>query len=240
MDAFERILAGASLGEIVCGDCLDVMRQMPDRCVDLVLTDPPWFTPAMHYQSRVKWQRNYGDLSPLKVWWEVVAKELARLTKDTGHCLSFCNGDSLAAFYPGFYNQWPKLKVLVWDKINPGLGAIWRGQHELIIAARGEASKRKDDGKLRRDVLSHKATPSAKRCHPVEKPIPLLVELIDATTNEGDWVFDPYIGSGTTAVAADRLGRRWFGCDINPEYVNMALERVVKDRIKRSQLEMSI
>ena len=48
------------------------------------------------------------------------------------------------------------------------------------------------------------------------------------------------MGSGTTAVAADRLGRRWFGCDNNPEYVAMALERIEKDRLERSQLELGL
>jgi DNA modification methylase len=216
------------------------MRDMPTASIDLVLTDPPWFAPAMHYQSRIAWQRNYGDLSPLKVWWEVIAKELRRLVKPTGHCLSFCNGDSLAAFYPGFYNQWPKLKTLVWNKTEPGLGAIWRGQHELIIAARGEKSRRKDDGKLRGDVLNHKASSSQQRDHPVEKPESLLIELIEATTIKENIVFDPYCGSGTTFSAALKLGRHFYGCDINPEYVKLANERIEKTRLEMSQIEMAL
>jgi len=56
----------------------------------------------------------------------------------------------------------------------------------------------------------------------------------------GDLIFDPFMSSGTTAVAADRLGRRWFGCDTNPEYVELALERLEKDRLERSQLELGL
>jgi site-specific DNA-methyltransferase (adenine-specific) len=194
---------------VVQGDCLELMKQLPDGCVDAVITDPPWFTPASHYQSRVQWQRNYGDLSPLKVWWDVMSKEMARTTARTGHALAFCSGDSLAAFYPGFYGNWPKMDTLVWDKKRPGLGAIWRGQHELIIAARNEESKRKDDGVLRGDVLAYEATPSAERDHPVQKPVELYSDLITATTAEGDLVFDPFLGSGTLAVAATKLGRHF-------------------------------
>jgi len=212
------------------GDCLDFMREMEDGCVDLVLTDPPWFTPAMHYQSRVAWQRNYGDLSPLKVWWDVVSQELARITKATGHALAFCSGDSLSAFYPAFYGRWSKMDTLVWDKCRPGLGAIWRGQHELIIAARGEDARRKDDGKLRPDVLRYHATPPSDREHPVEKPVALLMDLIEATTDEGGLVLDPFVGSGTTLQAADRLGRRWMGAEINGDYVQLATERIERAR----------
>jgi len=56
---------------------------------------------------------------------------------------------------------------------------------------------------------------------------------------KSDLIFDPFMGSGTTAVAADRLGRRWFGCDTNPDYVAMAMKRIEADRQKQAQLEMT-
>ena len=217
------------INRIYQGDCLEIIRSWPDNFIDAVITDPPWFTPTTHCQSRISWQRNYGDLSPLKVWWEVISKEIKRILKPTGHYITFCNGDSLAAFYPGIYSVFPKIDTLVWDKIRPGLGSIWRGQHELIIAARMEDSKRKDDGILRADVLRYEATPSAEREHPVEKPIKMLKALIDAVTLDGELVFDPYCGSGTTLVAAQDLERNWIGIDIDLKYVKSAEKRVAAE-----------
>ena len=73
--------------------------------------------------------------------------------------------------------------------------------------------------------------------HPTPKPIEYMLKLIERVTNPDDLIFDPFIGSGTTAVVADRLGRNFFGCDISEEYVKMALERLEKDRAAR-QLQL--
>jgi len=81
--------------------------------------------------------------------------------------------------------------------------------------------------------------PPAKRTeHETPKPEWLLERIISTTSNEGDLVADFFMGSGTTAVAADRLGRNFFGCDINRQYVDMALKRLDDDRAKRAQLEL--
>lgn len=82
--------------------------------------------------------------------------------------------------------------------------------------------------------------PAKRNGHETPKPEWLLERIIKATSNEGDLIFDPFMGSGTTAVAADRLERRWFGCDISEEYVAMANKRIAKDRQNRAQMEMQI
>jgi len=87
--------------------------------------------------------------------------------------------------------------------------------------------------------------PVSAKEHPATFPLELpsrLIQLFVHRANTQDLpepiVFDPFIGSGTTAVAADRLGRRFFGCDINPQYVKMSLDRIRQDRLKRSQLAL--
>lgn len=80
--------------------------------------------------------------------------------------------------------------------------------------------------------------PAAKKGHETPKPEWLLERIVSTASNEGDLVADFFIGSGTTAVVADRLGRKFFGCDINPEYVQMSLDRITQDRLKRSQLSL--
>ena len=57
--------------KVINGDCIEEMKKIPSKSVDCIITDPPFFMPASHYASRITYQRNYGDLTPLKVFWEV-------------------------------------------------------------------------------------------------------------------------------------------------------------------------
>ena len=196
------------------------MQQLSE--VDLVLTDPPFFMPATHYQSRVGWQRTWGDTSVLSVFWREVTKSYLATMKNTAHAIIFCNHESYPVFYPVMYSNFHYLKSIVWDKTHFGLGRIWRNQHELIIAARFEGSIYNDDGKPRADVLSYRATPTSQRTHPVEKPVSLLNELIVPTTVPGALVLDPFMGSGTTLIAARRNGRLAIGIEIEEKYCEIA------------------
>ena len=210
---------------IVTGDCLDVMREMEPASVDAVVTDPPFFTPATHYQSRVKYQRKWADVRVLTHWWGLMCDEMRRVTKPSGHVLAFCNADSYPAFYPPMYDRFDNITCLVWDKDQPGLGRIWRHQHELIIAARNTGSYRLQDGHLRADVLRYKATLSRDREHPVEKPADMLAELVATVCPPGGLVLDPFAGSGTTGQACVMTGREFIGIEIDEAYAEIARRR---------------
>lgn len=205
-------------------DCREVLPQLAP--VNLVLTDPPFFMPATHYQSRVKWQRSWGDTSILKTFWSVVCDAIVPKIRPTGHFLAFCNHESYPVFYPEMYGRFDFLKSLVWDKENVGLGRVWRNQHELVIAARWETSEFQEDGKLRSDVMRYRATLSAQREHPVEKPTSLLVSLIQPTTPKSGIVLDPFAGSGTTLLAARMLGIRSIGIEIEERYCASIAKRL--------------
>lgn len=208
------------------GDCLEVLPTLEAGSVDAVVTDPPFFTPATHYQSRVGWARRWSDMSVLSTWWGVICEALRKTISDNGHVLTFCNADSYPAFYPPMFNLWDKLVCLVWDKDRPGLGRVWRHQHELIIAARNSGAYEPKDGRLRADVLRCKATLSRNREHPVEKPPEMLAELITACTPEGGTVLDPFMGSGTTGVACVQTGRKFIGIEIDEGYFEIACKRI--------------
>jgi len=215
------------IDRIYCGDCLDLMREMPDKSVDTIITDPPFFLPAEHYQSRRDWGgRRFSDTSALRVFWETVITEAVRVLKPNGHLFVFCNCDSYPVFYVPMYDRFHKTKSIVWDKTRPGLGHIFRHQHELIIWGRYAHSVYLDDHKLRTDVLKFPATPSRERDHPVEKPEALLMELIAPTTPLGGVVFDPFAGSGTTLSAAKKLGRHYIGAELDPAWHRVAERKV--------------
>jgi len=215
------------IDRIYCGDCLDLMREMPDKSVDTIITDPPFFLPAEHYQSRKDWGgRRFSDTSVLRVFWETVITEAVRVLNPNGHLFVFCNCDSYPVFYVPMYDRFHKTKSIVWDKTRVGLGHIFRHQHELIIWGRHAHSVYLDDHKLRSDVLKFPATRSQERDHPVEKPEALLMELIAPTTPLGGVVFDPFAGSGTTLSAAKKLGRHYIGAELDPVWHGVADRKV--------------
>lgn len=209
------------------GDCREVLPTLPK--VDLVLTDPPFFMPVIHYQSRVKHQRTWGNTSILRVFWEEITDSYIDRMKETAHAITFCNHESFAVFYPVMYCRFSYLKSIIWNKKHVGLGRIWRNQHELLIAARWGEGYENSDGKLRADVLSHEVTPPTQREHPVEKPPPLLIDLIEPTTNKNALILDPFMGSGTTLVAAKQLGRRAIGIEIEEKYCEIAAKRLSQE-----------
>ena len=210
------------------GDCREVLPTLGDQ-VDLILTDPPFFMPATHYQSRVEWQRSWSDTSVLAAFWRAVLDASLPRLRPTGHFLTFCNADSYPVFYPEMYRRFDYLKSLVWDKGHVGLGRVWRNQHELIIAARWSESVFGEDKKLRSDVLRFTATASSDREHPVQKPCSLLDALIEPTVPSGGAVLDPFMGSGTTLEAAKSRGLSAIGIEGEERYCEIAAKRLSQE-----------
>jgi len=198
------------INKIICGDCLEVMKGMPDKSVDLVLTDPPY---GMNFQSnyrKVKHERIVGDNS-FPLW---VFDEFNRIARRGVYV--FCRWDNLS--------QLPKPKsVLVWVKNNWSMGDLkhehgrqWEAicfypqeEHEFITRIP--------------DVVYADRTGNNR--HPTEKPVPLIKKILMA--NVGDTVLDPFVGSGTTAVACKEIGRKFIGIEIAPEYCKIAEKRLL-------------
>ena len=228
---------------IVVGDCLQVMKQMPDGCVDLVVTDPPYginYVSARPKRPRLVNVPIAGDDDMIWASLPNVAAELWRIAAPDSACFVFtrwdCWGKLKAAMSP-----WECKNMIVWDKGNHTAGDL-RGNfgyaHELIyFGVKGRPLIR---GRRVWNVWKCPRIPANRLTHPSEKPIPLVAVAIRGMSDEGDLVFDPFMGSGATAVAADRLGRNFFGCDISPEYVELSLKRLADDRLKRSQLELGL
>lgn len=216
--------------ELHLGGCLEIMRGLPPGSVDAVVTDPPFFAPATHYQSRIQWSRKFSDLGILTEWWGLVCDAFRPLLKPTGHALVFCNADAFAAFYPAMFNRWDRLASIVWDKTRPGMGRVWRHQHELVLAARDRGAFEHNDGRLRADVIQCGGTRGRDREHPVEKPEALLAELVEACVPVGGVVLDPFMGSGSTGSAALSIGRSFVGIEQDPDYFAIAEARIARAR----------
>lgn len=112
---------------------------------------------------------------------------------------------------------------LVWAKTHFGMGTYWRNQHEnIVFASNGVPAEMLDRGMG--SVLTYPAVSSTARQHPTEKPVALISRIIRATP--GEVVFDPFMGSGSTGLAALKTGRRFVGCEINPAHFATACQRL--------------
>ena len=131
--------------------------------------------------------------------------------------------------------------LCVWDKMSGGMGSHYRGQHELCpIFKKGKAPHLNTvelgkHGRYRTNVWSHRGMSSFGRgrdealaSHPTVKPVGLLIEAIKDCTRRGDLVIDPFLGSGSTLIAAEKAGRVCFGIELDPLYCDLIISRFDK------------
>lgn len=196
-------------GVLLCGDCLEIMQDMPDKCVDLVLTDPPY---GMNFQSNhrvVKHDKIEGD----KKYPIAAVTQSMRIAVNAVY--TFCRWDNI-------YDLPKPKSILVWVKNNWSMGDL---KHEhgrkweacLFYCLEGHKFNKRIP-----DVI--KAMRTGNNYHPTEKPVGLLKNILEC--NVGELVFDPFLGSGTTAVACEKLGRKWIGIEISEKYCEIAAKRI--------------
>jgi DNA modification methylase len=112
----------------------------------------------------------------------------------------------------------PVRNMIVWDKQTPGMGIQWRGQHELICFAKRTTL----GGPFHKgNVLSYKR--SGNDNHPTEKPVPLMIELIENTNS--DTVYDPFAGSGSTLLACEQVDKRCLAMELDPRFCDILIKR---------------
>jgi site-specific DNA-methyltransferase (adenine-specific) len=187
------------MNKIICADCLDVMRQMPDKCVDLVLTDPPYGIGISSNPVRQKHEKmNWDDTPPSKEYF----KELFRVSKNQ-------------IIWGGNYFDLPSSQgFIIWDKVQPE-------NFSLAMCEYAYSSIKSPAKMYRYSVLTER-----NKQHPTQKPLALFKWIVNKYTKESDIVFDAFIGSGTTAVACKELGRTFIGIEKEPKYCKIAEERL--------------
>ena len=218
------------LGKIHNVDCLQFMKQLPDKCVELVLTDPPY---GIDYQSNMrqaseKFSRIANDTD---MDHRAYFSEFARILKDDCVAISFCSWKNYHEEYSQMAGLFSIKNVIIWHKPGGGIGDL---EHSLstdyemaLIAHKGQCKIR---GKRDGSVWGCNKVPPLNMVHPTEKPTALMGRLIEKFTDPGAVVLDPFGGSGAVFVAAEGLGRRWFGCELEPKYCAIANKRIEAER----------
>ena len=212
---------------IICGDCLEVMKQMPDNCVDLCLCDPPY---GIDFQSawrtdKADWKPKItNDKEPFVSW----IKDSYRVLKPSGRLICFYRWDVQEKFLAEIIRSGFNLKSqIVWDKISHGMGDLrgeYAPQHESILYATKE--RYEFHGKRPTSIIQCMRVMPDKLTHPNEKPVPLLRKIIRTLTQENDTIMDCFLGSGASAEACHYETRNYIGIEINPEYCEIARKRV--------------
>jgi site-specific DNA-methyltransferase (adenine-specific) len=235
-----------------CLEFMDILiSKYPDGKFDMIFADPPYFLSnggiTCHAGKMVKvdkgqWDRSSGpDLNhEFNLAWISRCQQLLR-----PHGTIWVSGTHHVIHSIGFAMQQCGMKILndiSWEKPNPPPNLSCRyfthSTETIIWAAKSEKSKHtfnygdmraQNGGKQMKTVWTIKAPQKREKLHgkhPTQKPESLMERIIQASTNVGDLIFDPFAGSCTTGVAAARLGRRFVGCELEGDFIAMSKNRL--------------
>lgn len=246
---------------IINGESLEILKKIPSKTFDLVFADPPYNMQigeklkrpdnSKVYGVNDKWDqflnfKHYDEFS--KEW----LKQCKRILKDNGSM--WVIGTYHNIFRLGYHiqnlNYWI-LNDVIWRKNNPMpnfKGTRFTNAHETLIwASKSKKSKYtfnyqslkclNDDLQMRSDWTlpicngKERLKKNGKKIHSTQKPEALLHRIILATTNKGDLVCDPFIGTGTSAVVAKKLGRKYFGIEKDKKYFGAANKRINQTKV---------
>lgn len=212
------------------GDCLELMKDIPDKSVDMVLTDPPFKMTKNGKSCRP----NYMPASSTETFFkspllkpEDWMSECFRILKDQTHFYTFCNINDIQEYLNvaskvGF--QLHNIIDMIKDTKMPNR---WYLKYtERILFFRKGKAKRINDPTSRDYFFVNTPTLKSGKRHPTEKPLTLVEKLISNSSNEGDLIVDLFVGGGTTLLAAKNLNRQFIGIEKEEEYYNICLERL--------------
>ena len=222
--------------KLMLGDCLEVMRGIPDGSVDMVLTDPPYkvisggngSTSAMHGNSANNGILNKNDGKIFKhndICISSYAGELFRVLKATSHCWMFCNEKNRRFFEDEMLKVGFKCHgIFPWVKQNATPNRWGMKNWEPVFLFRKGKARTLYTPSLKQALTE--TNPVGKKLHPTEKPVPLLKKYIEASSLVGEVILDPFMGSGSTGVACRNLNRDFIGIELDESYYKIAEERI--------------
>ncbi len=210
-------------------DAVTWLRTLPDKSVQLVITDPPYESLEKHRAVGTTTRLKHSKSSSNE-WFEIFPNsrfrelfvEVYRVLDRNGHFYIFCDAETAFVVKPlatecGF-RFW---KPLVWDKLSIGMGYHYRARYEFIMFF--EKGKRKLNSFSVPDVLQ---VPRIHRGYPTEKPIRLSEIFVKQSSMEGEWVCDPFVGAGSVGMAAVANGRRFCGADKSSQAIAVTRQRL--------------
>jgi DNA modification methylase len=212
----------------------------------MVFTDPPYGVRVKSVQGRGKikhreFLQGSGEQSReeyVKFLTDALSSAAAHSINGSIHfvCMDWRHMPELHAAGSRVYTELKN--ICVWVKTNAGMGTFYRSQHELVFVFKSGEGRHVNNfelgqhGRSRSNVWEYSGVNSFRAgrmadlsVHPTVKPLPLVADAIRDCSRRGDIVLDPFMGSGTTVLAAERIGRRGYGLELDPLYVDVAIRR---------------
>lgn len=232
-------------------DCLTLMKKIDDDSIDLILTDPP-YNLGLFAKSRAANLQNMRENFFVAAGWDdmdfdawkdsmnTFFEQAARVSKKGASMIMFMSILKIETIIEiaqkhGFYYK----TTGIWHKTNPmprnmNLHFINSTEPWLYFVYGAKTGCFNNEGKALHDYIETSITPKREKihgAHPTQKPLELIKYFINVLSNEGDTVLDPFMGSGTTAEAAQLLNRHFIGSEIDENYF-----KIVENRVKNSKL----
>jgi len=233
------------INKIICGDCLEVMKGMPDECVDLVMTDPPF---CVDYGKRTKTLFRKQKQINLSYLWDKIVDlkkyrkfindcliEIFRIMKKNSSLYLWCGDNSLSYFRDFMEKIGFKYKAtIIWHKTNPVpqfrkvnfLSSV----EFLCFSQKGNPTFNFKFQKNMHNFIESSICMGKERVgiHEAQKPLSIIRHFIEISSNKNNLIADFFLGSGTTALACKQLKRNFIGIEINPDYCKIAEERLAQ------------
>ena len=233
-------------------DSYEYIREVPDGSVDLILTDPPYnLSPYSTGNIKFSWRE---DLNNDLAEWDKAefvpsdwVKDFRRILKPTGNIFAFTSYNLMGKWHASFDPEFDTFQMMVWHKTNPPpkiRRAGFLNSCELIVCMWDKNhtwnfTNQKEMHNFIESPICMGAERLKNPKHPTQKPVKVLEHIIKIASNEGDHVFDPFMGVGSTGVAALNLGRRFTGVEIDSEYYEAADKRLSQVLEKSEQQNLA-
>lgn len=224
---------------VVNGDCLDYLGQIPDNSIDLILTDPPYniaqySTGNINLPGRSALNNDLAewDLIPIDPF--DLLPDFKRIIKPDGNIFVFTSYNLIGKWHEAFDSEFDTFQFFIWHKTNPApkifkngflnscemIACMWNKGHKWNF------SDQRNMHNFFESPICMKPERLSEPKHPSQKPVRLLEHIVSIASNENDVVFDPFMGVGSTGVAALRNKRRSIGIEIEKSYFDAAEMRI--------------
>ena len=224
---------------VLRADSRDIIKKIPDNSVDFILTDPPYnlgqhSTGNINLPGRSAMNNDVAEWDMVDFNPEEWADDFIRILKPTGNLFIFTSYNQIGRWYNCLDHRFDASNFMIWHKTNPSpkiykagflnscemIFTCWNKQHTWNFISQAEMHN------FLESPICMKPERLSSPKHPTQKPVSILKKMITIASNEGDIVFDPFMGVGSTGVAALDLNRRFIGVELDEEYYIAAKKRI--------------
>jgi len=221
------------------GDSQHLIKEVTDQSVDLILTDPPYnlsrySTGNMEFSWRKTINNDLAEWDETEFRPREWVSEFKRVLKPTGNIFAFCAYNLMGKWHEAFDPEFDTFQFMVWHKTNPVpkiRRAGFLNSCELIVCMWNKGhtwnfTKQKDMHNFIESPICMGKERLRNPSHPTQKPVKVLERIIRIATNPKDVIFDPFMGVGSTGVAALNLERQFIGFELDKQYYDAAIKRL--------------